>query len=65
MILENGQNAYTFLKNAGRNSVRRVLGLVLFWIGIGMLLMMIIGNNIVGILLAACFLVAGYNLFCM
>ena len=45
--------------------MRRVLGLVLFWIGIGMLLMMIIGNNIVGILLAAFFLVAGYNLFCM
>lgn len=45
--------------------MRRVLGLILFWVAIGMLLMMIIGNNIVGILLAACFLVVGYNLFCM
>lgn len=45
--------------------MKRVLGLVLFWVAIGMLLMMIIGNNIAGIFLAACFLVVGYNLFCM
>ena len=45
--------------------MRRVLGLILFWIAIGMLLMMLIGNNIVGIILVACFLVVGYNLFCI
>ena len=42
----------------------RVLGLILFWIAIGMLLMMLIGSNVVGIVLAACFLIVGYNLFC-
>lgn len=45
--------------------MRRVLGLMLFWIAIGMLLMMLIGNNIVGIILVAGFLIVGYNLFCM
>ncbi len=44
--------------------MRRVLGLILFWIAIGMLLMMLIGSNIVGVILVACLLIAGYNLFC-
>ena len=44
--------------------MRRVLGLILFWIAIGMLLMMLIGNTIVGIILVAAFLIVGYNLFC-
>lgn len=44
--------------------MRRVFGLVLFWVAVGMLLMMLIGNTFVGILLIACFLVVGYNLFC-
>ena len=43
----------------------RVLGLILFWTSIGMLLMMLIGNNVVGIILATCFLIVGYNLFCV
>ncbi|MBD5551634.1 MAG: hypothetical protein HDQ96_10775 [Lachnospiraceae bacterium] len=45
--------------------MRRVLGLILFWIAIGMLLMMLIGNTIVGIILVACCLIIGYNLFCL
>ncbi|MEY8523706.1 hypothetical protein AALA90_11910 [Lachnospiraceae bacterium 38-10] len=45
--------------------MRRVLGLILFWIAIGMLLMMLIGSTIVGIILVAAFLVVGYNLFCL
>lgn len=45
--------------------MRRVLGLILFWIAIGMLLMMLIGSTIVGIILAVCFLIIGYNLFCL
>ena len=36
--------------------MRRVLGLILFWIAIGMLLMMLIGSTIVGIILVAAFL---------
>lgn len=44
--------------------MRRVLGLILFWVAIGMLLMMLIGNTIVGIILVAAFLIVGYNLFC-
>ncbi|MCI9298270.1 MAG: hypothetical protein HFI10_12640 [Lachnospiraceae bacterium] len=45
--------------------MRRVLGLILFWVAIGMLLMMLIGNNIVGVILVAGLLIAGYNLFCL
>lgn len=45
--------------------MRRVLGLILFWVAIGMLLMMLIGNNIVGIILVAACLIIGYNLFCL
>ena len=45
--------------------MRRVLGLILFWIAIGMLLMMLIGNTIVGIILVAACLIIGYNLFCL
>ena len=45
--------------------MRRVLGLILFWIAVGMLLMMIIGNTIVGILLVNVLPIAGYNLFCL
>lgn len=44
--------------------MRRVLGLIMFWIAIGMLLMMLISSTILGIVLAAVFLVVGYNLFC-
>ncbi len=45
--------------------MRRVIGLILFWIAVGMLLMMLIGNNIMGIILVACFLIVGYQLFCL
>jgi hypothetical protein len=57
--------AYTVINGFGRKSVRRVLGLILFWVAIGMLLMMLIGNNIVGVILVAGLLIAGYNLFCL
>ncbi len=45
--------------------MRRALGLILFWVAVGMLLMMLIGNNIVGVILVALCLIIGYNLFCL
>lgn len=44
--------------------MRRVLGLILFWVAIGMLLMMLIDSTVVGIILVALCLIIGYNLFC-
>lgn len=45
--------------------LKRVLGLILFWIAVGMLLMMLIGNTVVGIILVSLCLIIGYNLFCL
>lgn len=41
----------------------RLIGIVLFWIGIGMLLMLFISSKIVSVLLIATFLIVGYNLY--
>ncbi len=56
---------YCRKKVSGRIIVRRALGLILFWVAVGMLLMMLIGNNIVGVILVAVCLIIGYNLFCL
>ncbi len=50
---------------SGEIALRRVLGLILFWIAVGMLLMMLISNTVVGIILVALCLIVGYNLFCL
>jgi len=44
--------------------MKRTLGLILFWNACGMLIMMLIGNNIIGIILIAMCLLIGYNLYC-
>ncbi len=44
--------------------MKRLIGFTLFWIAVGMLLMLLIHNIFIGILLIAVFLLAGYNLFC-
>jgi uncharacterized membrane protein len=47
----------------GGGGVRRVWGYTLFWFGIGMLLMFIIGGGLIGILLIAVALLLSYWLF--
>lgn len=45
--------------------MNRVLGFLLFWTGIGMMLMIIIPTNFWTVLAAGChFMLIGYNLFC-
>ncbi len=44
--------------------MRKVIGFALFFIAIGMVLMMFLQNLFVGILLVIAFLLLGYNFFC-
>lgn len=41
-----------------------MIGFILFWIAIGMLLMLFIHNMLIGMILIAVLLLLGYNLFC-
>jgi hypothetical protein len=44
--------------------MKRMIGFILFWIAIGMLLMLFIHNMLIGMILIAVLLLLGYNLFC-
>ena len=44
--------------------MHKLIGYTLFWIAVGMLIMLIIGNIWVGLILIAIFIVSGYFLFC-
>lgn len=41
----------------------RLVGYTLFWVAIGMLFMLVIGNVWIGLILVAIFAVSGYYLF--
>ncbi len=41
----------------------KLVGYTIFWIAVGMLLMLLIGNTWVGLILIAIFIIVGYNLF--
>lgn len=43
--------------------MKKLIGYTLFWIGIGMLLMLLITNIWIGILLIIILLIIGFNLF--
>lgn len=44
--------------------MKRIIGFALFFLGLGMMVMLILGNAFVGVLLIAACLLAGYYLFC-
>lgn len=44
--------------------MKRVIGLALFFIAIGILIMMILQNIFIGILLMLICILVGFNLFC-
>jgi len=39
------------------------IGFILFWISLGMLLMMLISSTFVGIILITIFMIVGFNLY--
>lgn len=43
--------------------MRKIFGLVVFFIAVGMLLMLIVHNRLVGLIIIALLLFAGYNCF--
>ena len=44
--------------------MKRVLGFALFWMALGMFIMMLLPNLVWGVILTVLFLVVGYRLFC-
>ncbi|MCD7865168.1 MAG: hypothetical protein LUG54_03985 [Clostridiales bacterium] len=42
---------------------RQLLGFMMFWFAVGMLFMMFVPNNFVGVLLAGALLLIGYHMF--
>ena len=46
------------------NNFKQLIGFILFWVAVGMLFMLFICSNFVGILIAEAFMLLGYNLYC-
>ncbi|WP_200786739.1 hypothetical protein [Clostridium sp. Marseille-P3244] len=44
--------------------MKKVCGFALFWMAIGMFIMMLLPNLVVGVLFIIIFLALGYRLFC-
>lgn len=44
--------------------MHKLIGYTIFWIAVGMLIMLIIDNVWIGLILIAILIVAGYFLFC-
>lgn len=61
---KNGAAAYNVLKSMWQPFMYRFIGFMLFFIAIGMLLMLLIESKIVGIILIGLFLLLGFNCHC-
>ncbi|MCI8750132.1 MAG: hypothetical protein K1W39_15815 [Lachnospiraceae bacterium] len=44
--------------------MRKMAGFILFWIAIGMTIMLFLDNGIIAVLIILLCLILGYNLFC-
>ena len=44
--------------------MKKTIGLILFFVSTGMLLMLVVHNRFIGLILVALLLFAGYYLFC-
>lgn len=44
--------------------MKKWIGFILFWVAIGMLIMLVIPNEFLGVLLIVTFLFIGYHLYC-
>ncbi|MBC5687860.1 hypothetical protein H8S37_02760 [Mediterraneibacter sp. NSJ-55] len=44
--------------------MKRVIGFALFWMALGMFLMMLLSNLVWGVIIIIAFLILGYKLFC-
>ena len=46
------------------DGMKRLIGFILFWIAVGMAIMIFLPNEVLGILIILVLLLLGYNLFC-
>ncbi len=46
------------------DTMKRMIGFILFWIAVGMLIMLFIHNILIGFIIIGLLLLIGYNLFC-
>ncbi len=46
------------------DGVKRLFGFILFWIAVGMAVMLLLPNDLLGVLIIFALLLVGYNLFC-
>ncbi|MCI8449595.1 MAG: hypothetical protein HFH30_14700 [Eubacterium sp.] len=44
--------------------MKRICGFAMFWIAVGMLVMMLISSTWIALLIILALLICGYNLFC-
>lgn len=44
--------------------MRKMIGFILFWIAIGMTIMLFLDNGVIAVLIILLCLILGYNLFC-
>ncbi|MDD6305074.1 MAG: hypothetical protein PUA79_10740 [Lachnospiraceae bacterium] len=44
--------------------MKRLWGFIFFWIGIGMLVMLFLPSDVLGVIISILLLLIGYNLFC-
>lgn len=44
--------------------MKRLIGFVSFWVAFGMLLMLVLSSEVLGIIIIGILLLVGYNLFC-
>lgn len=53
-----------FCPAQARGTMKKIVGLIAFFIAIGMLIMLITRNRLVGLILIALLLFLGYNCYC-
>ena len=62
-ILHSPKTEKSLPKMNSGSFMKKIIGLILFFVAIGMLLMMVIHNRLIGLIILALLLFAGYYLF--
>ena len=62
--IRNGAYISSNICSFSGDSMKRLIGFILFWIAVGMAIMIFLPNEVLGILIIFVLLLLGYNLFC-
>lgn len=63
-IVLNGEHILEVIYALFGDGMKRLIGFILFWIAVGMAIMIFLPNEVLGILIILVLLLLGYNLFC-